>query len=531
MRMRKSRPNCTGIQNTCAVSEHAVFTRLVQGKTKIRRQPPAIEPKANAEKGTAIMKMSILSSRTAQADHQVTLGGKIRPGIKVLTRKAEANAKAAQLYSDGVARRLKYCEIEKQIQDATGIEHPMYPRNTAFFNVSASDFGMPEIATKIVEMYGDIRPEQSDVKQLYRFPVVFHSDDLHDIYPNRLKRFGGDPGYESHYGEDGERYCRYLPAVTSEQLAEQKAKRHKRAPRREHVIRGKCDPGSCNEYLQGQCRFRGRLHFYIPGIPTTGLLAMETTSEYAAETIWADLERIHRAFGYLPKSNPNKPGAFIFYITKVLEQRTFFDEHGKKQVGLQWVPKLQADIDIGTLLTKGVSPQLGMATTPVAWLSPPKGMPEAQVLPGTTNAESPRQLPGVVQINASLDPHDQLQQAMELMELDEEDVGCYLDLKLGLDWIDNEAKILSGVKLLCDLSRVGNVCAGHLIQISNQVHDLGIPQPDFLNYAAAKYGRGFTSKVDCLLALRQHLDELQDFGPGVAAAEIRSQLDQTSQPA
>lgn len=249
--------------------------------------------------------MSILSERSAGGEHIIKLGGRIRPGIKVLTRSAQSNKRAQQIYNEGVLRRLKFSEIEKQIKLETGIENPMYPKNTPYFNVAASDFGMPEIATEIIEKWGEMRGDDTE-KHLYRFPIVFHSDNLFDIYPNQLKRYGGLPNFESHYGEDNVRYCRYLPLVTQEMLAQQKAQRIKRPPRRTMVIRHKCEPNTCEEFLAGQCRFRGELRFYIPNIPTTGLLGMSTTSQYAAETIWGDLERIYHMFGFIPRSNPNK---------------------------------------------------------------------------------------------------------------------------------------------------------------------------------------------------------------------------------
>lgn len=480
------------------------------------------------------MKMSILSERSAQSDHQIKLAGKIRPGIKVLTQTAKKNPVAVQIYADGVRRRLKYSEIEKQIRANTPIQQPMYPQNTAYFNVSATDFGMPEIAGMVIDLYGEVREDHSNEKQLYRFPVVFHSDSLEEIYPNQLKRYGGEPGYESHYGDDGVRYCRYLPEVTAEQLAHQKARRFKRAPRRDPVVRGLCQPAVCEEFLMGQCRFRGRLHFYIPGV-ATGLLGMETTSQYAAETIWSDLDQIREALGYIPRTNPNKPGANIFYITKVLEQRTYFDEHGKKQTGYQWVPKLQADIDLGSLMKTAVKPQLGSSSAPVAWLVAPKGMPDATVIDGVEtlkeSAHAKMVATGPLTVSGELEPYEQFQELTERMQLDENDVGFYFDVKLGPDWINDETKILSCVQMLSDLSRVGNQNANHLIQISNQVHTLGIPHNEFLVYASSKFGKGFTGKLESLLAIRQHLADLEDSGPGSAQSVIRRVLDRTPQTA
>ena len=96
--------------------------------------------------------ISILSERVNREDRITRLSGKIRPGIMVLTKAAQKNEKAVEIYRDGVAKRLKYSEIEKQISDETGLAHPMYPRNTEYFSVAASDFGMPEIAEKILAM-------------------------------------------------------------------------------------------------------------------------------------------------------------------------------------------------------------------------------------------------------------------------------------------------------------------------------------------------------------------------------------------
>jgi hypothetical protein len=454
--------------------------------------------------------MSILSTRAASSDNQIKHAGKIRPGIKVLTKNAQQNPKAVHLYQTGVGKRLKFSEIEKQIKDATGLTTPMYPRNTPYFTVSASDFGMPEIASMIVEQYGETR-DGDKVKQLYRFPVVFHSDDLNDIYPNQFKRHGGDPNYESHYGQDGVRYCRYLPELTSEQLAENKIRRIKKMPRREKVIRGRCEPGVCNEFQQGQCKFRGRLMFYIPGIPTTGLMVMETSSEYAAEGIWTDLQRILDTLGYIPRMNPHKAESPVFFITKVLEQRTYFDEHGKKQTGHQWVPKLQADIDIGQLLQSGRTHALPAPTTPVAWLASPKGMPNAASLSAAPRAEPAHEVveQAAGQGGASqIDPSDKLEHLIETMGLDQEQTLRYFDIKIAEGWENDPTNIVKAVQMLDIFSRIGSACAVRLIAITVKVADMGIDLMQFNKYAFAKYGKGYTSKPDVLAAIEQEVNEM-----------------------
>lgn len=288
--------------------------------------------------------ISILSERVNREDRITRLSGKIRPGIMVLTKAAQKNEKAVEIYRDGVAKRLKYSEIEKQISDETGLAHPMYPRNTEYFSVAASDFGMPEIAEKILAMYGEDRGEGI---RLYRFPVVFHSDDLNEIYPNEFKRYGGKPSYESFYDMEGIRKCRYLPEIVQEEGASRKVVQRLR---REKIVRGICNPAQCPEFCCGECKFRGHLRFYIPGITTLGLIEMSSTSSYAAEAIWGDLQRILELIGTIPRYNPANPDQNIFWITKKQETRSYIDENNRQRTGLQWVPSLQAEIDMGKVL-------------------------------------------------------------------------------------------------------------------------------------------------------------------------------------
>lgn len=463
----------------------------------------------------APMKFSVLSTRAANTDQQIRLGGKIRAGIKVLTKAAQNHPKAVEIYNEGVEKRQKFTDIEKRIKDVTGLPNPMFPRNTPFFNVAASDFGMPEIAALIVDTYGEIRADHSPRKQLYRFPVVFHSDNLNDVYPNSFKRHGFEPHYESHYGEDGERYCRYLPSVSDEQAAEIRTRRIKKVLRREKVIRGVCDPGSCHEFGQGQCKFRGRLLFYVPGIPTTGMLGMETSSEYAAEGIWSDLERIRDALGTIPRFNPKKPGAPIFWITKSLEPRTYFDEHGKKQSGFQWVPKLQADFDIGTFLSSGQVMALPSAQTPVAWLSQPKGLPDAVLLPpaDATPVQSDEQ--------GALDVNEQLEQLIEAMALDQDLVMQYFDIKIAQSWENDTAHVETAIKMLEQLKRLGNQCAAKLIRLSVRVSQIGIDSRDFNAYSFARYGKGYTAKIEVLERIGSEIEELAKLPRDAAIAHVK----------
>jgi hypothetical protein len=467
--------------------------------------------------------MSILSARAAQ-NTQPRIGGKIRPGIKLLTKLAKSNPKAVQIYEQGVIQMKKFSDIEKEITASTDIKNPLYPRNTQYFNVAASDFGMPEIASLLLERFGEVR-DASIKPKLYRFPIVFHSDALGEIFPNKLIRHGGKPGYESVYLDDGQRYCQFLPDVTKAMFEEQKAKRIKQVPRREKQIRGLCDPGTCPEYAQSQCKFTGRLHFYIPGIPT-GLVALETGSEYAAEGIWSELQRIADAFGHIPRINPKKPGSYLYYLTKVQETRTYFDENGVQQTGLQWVPKLEADLDVGGLMLSGMAPTARLAATPVAWLAAPKGMPTANVIDmagqqhhdeGAVTINGRPMAAGAISPTADLDPIEQLSELAQKMELADDLVGEYLEIKLGTDWHEDDDNVKKGVELLSILSRKGNVSAKLMIQIAIELHKMNIATTEFMGYAERKYKKGYQNNPDTLQQLYGELTKLSEMGSSAAS--------------
>jgi len=209
--------------------------------------------------------------------------------------------------------------------------------------------------------------------------------------------------------------------------------------------------------------------------------------------------------------NPHKPDSPVFYITKVLEQRTYFDEHGKKQTGHQWVPKLQADIDIGQLLQSGRTHALPAPSTPVAWLASPKGMPNAALLSAAPGAEPthevvehPERQGGAGQV----DPSDKLEQMIEAMGLDQDQAFRYFDIKIVEGWENDPANLVTAVQMLDVLSRVGSACAVRLVAITVKVADMGIDLTQFNKYAFAKHGKGYTSKSDVLAAIEKEVDEM-----------------------
>jgi hypothetical protein len=127
------------------------------------------------EQGGSIAAPSLLG----QGPARIPTGGRIRAGIKVLTRKAAEQPQAQAIYDQGVAAGRSFEQIERAIAEALpDLKTPLAPRNVQWFTVRPQDFANPEIAGQILEAHGEDRGEG---RRLYRFPVVFPTDHwLHD---------------------------------------------------------------------------------------------------------------------------------------------------------------------------------------------------------------------------------------------------------------------------------------------------------------------------------------------------------------
>ena len=125
-----------------------------------------------------------LPTLLGQAPARIPTGGKIRPGIMVLTRKAAERTEAKAIYTQGVAEGRSFEAIEKELAQALPqLKSPLVPRNVPWFTVRRSDFPNPEIAREILDTYGEDRGQGH---RLYRFPVVFPSDHWQTVMPHEL---------------------------------------------------------------------------------------------------------------------------------------------------------------------------------------------------------------------------------------------------------------------------------------------------------------------------------------------------------
>src|SRR6218665_174340 len=212
--------------------------------------------------------------------------------------------------------------------------------------------------------------------RLYGFRVVFadiHRGGIDAALGSGLAVRGGGAQtihYQSRYGDDGVRRCVYLPPVVPSKDAIRK-----QFSRREFVVRGVCDTDLCPQFASGECRFAGTLRFYIPGMPGAGLYCLETGSTQAASEIYLRLSSLLDECGYLPNFIPD--GRPVFWLTKALKNRVYYDEEGNQKKGEQWVPVLETEIDLTKvkmlrehkrMLLAAPSAQPAASGLPAAWV-------------------------------------------------------------------------------------------------------------------------------------------------------------------
>lgn len=276
---------------------------------------------------------------------RLPVSGKIRSGIKVLTKTAETNEQAVEIYNRGCAKGVSFDQIEKRIRETCEIKWPLTPRNTPYFKVHRHDFTQPESADKIMDAYA---MDLGEGRQLYRFPVVFPTADWQMIMPHSLKTFTANQlKYWSEYGPDGIRLCKTHaePELTPDLKAKRVFGGRKVILRPEN--NGICDPLECLEYQSRLCNLTGSILFFIPGIPGTSLIELPTTSFYTMQAVRQQLNIVSHL---RVKISGTHHGAPIFYFTKYLKAVSMIEDQGKPQRVKQWITVLESDIDMSRML-------------------------------------------------------------------------------------------------------------------------------------------------------------------------------------
>ncbi|HRO51553.1 MAG TPA: hypothetical protein PK043_00185 [Alicycliphilus sp.] len=291
-----------------------------------------------------------LPTLLGQAPARIPTGGKIRPGIMVLTRKAAEQPEAKAIYTQGVAEGRSFEAIEKALAQALPqLKSPLVPRNVPWFTVRGSDFPNPEIAREILDTYGEDRGQGH---RLYRFPVVFPSDHWQTVMPHELAAWSAhEKRFWSQYSPDGQvRHCMRHAPVPVDDTGRRTIRvfgGRKTMPREENG--GICDPESCPEYQARQCNLTGRFLFFIPGIRSISALELPTTSFYAMSAAIQRFQAIAqmrggRISGFLGRDRTT------FFLTKVLKEVPHIDEQGRAVRVPQWIIELEAPVDVTALL-------------------------------------------------------------------------------------------------------------------------------------------------------------------------------------
>ena len=282
---------------------------------------------------------------------RIAVGGRIRAGIKVLTRKAEENETARHLYAEGLAGGNAFEAIERQITKAVPeLANPLVPKNVPYFTVRGADFPNPQVARQIMNTYAEDRGD--GVMRLYRFPVVFPSDAWQHVMPHEMVAWAANERrYWSEYAADGQtRYC-----MTHEPVPVDASGR--RAIRifggRKKMLRpdngGVCNPEACAEYQARKCGLAGRFVFFIPGIQSISAIDLPTNSFYAMQAAIEKFQTIGfmrggRISGFLDgRGTP-------FWISKRLAEVSRIDDEGRASRVAQWLIELEAPIDVTALL-------------------------------------------------------------------------------------------------------------------------------------------------------------------------------------
>jgi hypothetical protein len=312
-----------------------------------------------------------------QGPARIPTGGKIRAGIKVLTKKAAENPKAKEIYEQGIAAGQPFEQIEKAIAEALpNLKTPLVPKNVPWFTVRAQDFPNPEIARQILDAYGEERGD--GVKRLYRFPVVFPSDMWQVVMPHELAAWGAsEKRFWSEYSPDGRvRNCKCYAAVPRDDTGKRVIRIFggRKATLRDENS-GVCDPEHCREYQQRQCNLSGRFVFFVPGIRSISAFELHTNSFYAMNAAIQKFETIAflrggRLSGFLDaKRTP-------FYLTKRLMDVPHIDEDGRAVRVPQWIIDLEAPVDVTALLRENDDEETAIINAQLA----------SQIVQGTLNA-------------------------------------------------------------------------------------------------------------------------------------------------
>ena len=377
---------------------------------------------------------TVLPSLLGQGPARIPTGGKIRPGIMVLTKKAAELPLAKDIYRQGVSDGQSFEQIERALKEALPqFRSPLVPRNVPWFTVRAQDFPNPEVARQILEAYGE---ERGEGRHLYRFPVVFPADHWQSVMPHEMAVWSThEKRFWSQYSADGQvRHCMCHAPVPMDHTGRRSIRifgGRKTMQREDNG--GICNPESCPEYQARQCNLTGRFLFFIPSIRTISALELPTTSFYAMSNAIQRFQAIGhmrggRISGFLGRSRET------FYLTKVLRDVPHIDEDGRAVRVPQWIIELEAPVDVTALLRDGEDPETAIMQAAMAG-QVLEGVPMNDVQKGSgEEGDALPQAPDEPSVRPGNPTLEQLLGRAEAMGIAGEDFQHYADQRWGRGW-------------------------------------------------------------------------------------------------
>ncbi|MDR5777116.1 MULTISPECIES: hypothetical protein [unclassified Caballeronia] len=270
--------------------------------------------------------------------------GKIRPGIKVLTRTHQQDERAVMLYNERVAAGDSFEAIGKLIETTLKLRNALVPKNVPYFVCRRSDFSNPDTADEILRLYGEDRGQGL---KLYRFPVMFAFDDWLRNVPNQMAAYTTTGRqYFSEYDRDGKRYCKTYAPVERDARAQRTRRSfggrlvvHRQD---DDIPDGVCDPHVCPQYQDRKCNLTANFLFAVPDVKGLGLIELPTNSIYVLQKAYSAMQTVALARGRLTGTR--------FWLSKKEFDITRIDDNGQPVRQKQMLTVLDADIDLGALL-------------------------------------------------------------------------------------------------------------------------------------------------------------------------------------
>lgn len=355
--------------------------------------------------------------------------GKIRAGIKVLTKKAAQHPKARAIYDKGVGDGLSFDAIERAINEAIpNLDKPLVPRNVPWFTVREGDFANGDLARQIMQAFGE---DHGDGRRLYRFPVIFPSDHWQTVMPHELAAWGAaDKHFWSEYSPDGRvRRCMRFAPVPVDDTGRRTIRifgGRKVLPR--EANNGLCEPEACPQYQQRECNLTGRFVFFIPGIRAVSAFELPTNSFYAMSAAIRTFQAVAflrggRISGFLDRQHTP------FFLSKKLMEVLRIDEFGQAVRTPQWIIELEAPVDVAALLREHDDADTALAQATAA----------ASVLQGPASADTNDQAAPAEEQGSDPDDHRRpdLKQVLALAQsfgVEPESFLAYADGRWGVGW-------------------------------------------------------------------------------------------------